>query len=241
MSSWSYSAYSSAVRCLRHFKLCYVDKIVTDAPDSGDLLFGSALHSAINASLTGGDGALTFEIFWDSHQKEEVDYGRLGWTQLRTIGTEFIRKFEKSHRSRYVLKFGEKRLFAEYGGVTIEGSPDFIGDYDGRPALRDFKTSSRNYPNERKDTALQLYLYSYLAHQSGLGLPETLGYTVFNKGVGTIQDLTWEFKKEDMISALDNMSNYVKMFDAQKEFPKNPNACDSYNRKCEYFNLCFPK
>jgi hypothetical protein len=245
--SWSYSAYSSAVRCLRHFKLCYVDKIVVDGPESSDLLFGSALHSAINAVLTGQDGQAVFELYWLSYKDKDVQYGRFDWKQLANLGAEFIRKFVKMHADNYKLEFAEKRLYGEYRGVRIEGTPDYYGSYKGISSLRDFKTSGRNYESAKSDCATQLYLYSYLCIENGVGKPECLGYTVFNKGTGSIQDLTWEFDESKMYEALDNLVAYCGGMELNfgnvftDKYPKNYNACLDYNRKCDFFAICHGK
>lgn len=237
--SWSYSAYSSAVKCLRDFQLTYVDKIVPEGKESGDLLFGSALHSALNDILTGGDGETVFSMYWNSYQQKEVDYGRFGWEPLNGIGLSFISKFQRLQAKKYVLETAEERLFSSYGGVRLEGTPDFIGSYQGRRSLRDFKTSGYNYAKEKQFVALQLNLYTYLAIQNGIKAPETLGYTVFNKGTGSIQDLTWDFDEKKMYAMLDDMVAYCKMVGEQKHFGKNPNGCIMGASKCRHFNLCW--
>src|SRR5271166_5369980 len=135
--------------CLRKYKYIFVDQLKPEGLESGDMAFGSALHLAINSILTGEDGAVTFEVYWSSFQDKELDYGRFKWKDLAKIGAEFIRKFIKMHKDKYTLEFAEKRLFGEYRGIRIEGTPDFYGDYDGRKSLRDFKTSGRNYEAER--------------------------------------------------------------------------------------------
>ncbi len=245
--SWSYSAYSSAVTCLRKFKLCYVDKIVVDGPESSDLIFGSALHSAINAVLTGADGQATFELYWLSYKDKDVTYGRFDWKQLANLGAEFIRKFQKLHAPRYTIEFAEKRLYGEYRGVRCEGTLDYYGLYDSNMSLRDFKTSGRNYEFDKAYCALQLYLYAYLYKQNfPAARIDTLGYTVFNKGTGSIQDLTWDFDEKRMYEALDNLVNYAYILGPNgisdpklnMNYPKNYNSCLDYNRKCQFFDKC---
>jgi len=61
--SWSYSAYSSALRCLKEFDYTYIQKIPEAATDS-DLRFGTALHGALNETISGGDGKEFFKVFW---------------------------------------------------------------------------------------------------------------------------------------------------------------------------------
>ncbi len=239
--SWSYSGYSTAIQCLRKFQYAYVDKIVQEGPEGGDLVFGSALHSALNSVLTGGDGAATFELYWSMYQDKDVEYGRYKWADLARLGAEFIRKFTRFHAPNYKLVQAEQRLYGSHNGVRLEGTPDYYGEYLGRPSLRDFKTSGRNYDSAKSDCALQLYLYAFLHLRTNPGMAiETLGYTVFNKGTGSIQDLTWEFNHVTMMRAVDGFTEYAKMLGATG-FPTNFNSCLDYNRKCEYFDKCHPK
>lgn len=234
--SWSYSAYSSAVQCLQKYKLCYIDKIAPDY-DSGDMAFGSALHSAINGILTGEDGEALFEIYWNSYEGLPLNYGRFKWPQLKELGLNFCSKFARLQASKYKLEFAEERLYGEYKGVKLEGTLDFYGLYKDKLSLRDFKTSGYNYADEKKFTSLQLYLYAYLAITNGKKAPETLGYTVFNKGVGSIQDLTWDFSEATMYAALDDLVSYCKLLTGG-EYPKNLNSCMIGSQRCAYFSKC---
>ncbi len=219
--------------------------MVAAGPLSSDLIFGSALHSAINAVLTGEDGLATFEVYWLSYKDKEVEYGRYNWQQLAGLGANFIRKFEKLHAGKYELEFAESRLHGEYRGIRTEGTLDFFGKYNGQYSLRDFKTSGRNYEAVKADCALQLYLYAYLYKQNfPTARIDTLGYTVFNKGTGSIQDLTWDFYEKKMFEALDQMVDYINITNNEhipledNRWPKNYGACLDYDRKCQWFDKC---
>lgn len=245
MTSWSFSNYTLALQCLQKYKYVVVDKLIVEGPESCDLIFGSALHSSLNSLLTGQDGAATFELYWDSYKERDVTYGRFNWEQLRHLGLEFIRKFGKYHAGKYRLEFAEKRLYSEYRGIKLEGTPDYYGYYNDKRSLRDFKTSGRNYEESKRECALQLYLYAYLfLRNHPTAAIDTLGYTVFNKGTGSIQDLTWDFDEGKMYKALDEMVTYAEILYPKDTlvttFPKNLGACHDYNRKCEFFGKCFP-
>lgn len=239
MTSWSFSAYSFAVTCLRKYKLCFIDKIPTPGGESGDLLFGSAIHSAINAVLTGQDGAAIFSIYWESCRGQDVGYGRYDWSYLKELGEKFVSRFEKLHAKKYEMEKGEVRLYGEYRGVKLEGTMDFYGKYEGKTSLRDFKTSGYNYDKAKKLIALQLNLYTYLGIVNGLTPPDTLGYTVFNKGMGSIQDLTWKFDEKAMFSHLDDLVSYCQTLEKVDAHPRNPNACIMGASRCGYFDLCW--
>lgn len=245
MSSWSYSQLSTALVCLQKYKLMYVDKINSLEDPSGDLIFGSCMHTAINSLLLGQDIEIVkmgFHVYWESVKDTPADYGRSSWKKLDELGFKFIDIFNSRHLRKYELQFGETRLDAGYEGVRLEGTLDFYGQYEGKSSLRDFKTSGFAYDKETKPLmALQLYLYTYLAIRNGLKVPETLGYTVFNKSTGYIQDLTWDFNEKEMYKALDEMVKYCDIFDRQKEYPKNYNGCMAFNRKCEYWSKCYGK
>ena len=233
--------FSTATQCLRRFKLCYIDKVVPNVPESGDLAFGSALHSGLNSSIMGENGTEVFEIYWDSYQGKPLQYGRFKWAELRELGLNFLAKFQRLHANKYRVDSAEKRLYSSYKDVRLEGTYDFLGTYNGRKSLRDFKTSGYNYDKDKALCALQLNLYAYLALQNKLvDKIETLGYTVFNKGTGSIQDLTWEFSEKAMMKHLDNMVAYCKKFDVEptdENFPCNPNSM-LYPNKCPYFPCC---
>ena len=240
MTSWSYSHYSLALQCLRKYKLVCVDKLEPEGLESSDLGFGTALHAGINDVLAGVDAISTFTLHWQALEGT-MSYTRYNHEALGSMGVEFLRKFEKLHAKKYIVQKAEQRIYSSYKGVKIEGTPDFIGLYEGRPSLRDYKTSSTNYAKEKIPSSLQLNLYAYLA-QKELGFtPETLGYDVFNKGLGSIQHLTRDFSEKIMLTHLHAMLDYIEMMDKQKTYPKNVNNCMAYNKPCDFFNICFPK
>lgn len=236
--SWSYSAYSSALRCLKEFDYTYIQKIPEGATDS-DLRFGTALHASLNEELINKNGKELFKVYWESEKEKFQDTGRFNWDQLNDLGNKFLTTFGRKYAKDLIVQEAEVRAYSEYKGIKIEGTADFIGTYQGRPCVLDFKSSAYNYKREKSVVALQLYLYSYLA-TSKLGfVPETLCYMVFNKGTGTIQVLEWDYKRDKQIEALDNMVKYIQGFQQDKqEFPKNYNSCIIGTRKCKYWSRC---
>lgn len=241
--SWSYSAFSTALTCLRKFKLVYVDKLEPDY-ESGDLAFGSALHLALNACLTGGNGEETFLTYWGSYKGKDLTYGRFKWADLENLGVQFIAKFQKAYVKRFKLHTAEIRLYAEYRGIKLEGTMDLLAEFDGVMTLADFKTSSARYEPEKAKISLQLYLYSYLCIK-GLGVtPAQIMYLPFLKTTGGIQTPVVEsFVEECMYAALDEMVEYLVKLDAPNDlgidvYPKNYNACLNYGRKCEHWSKC---
>lgn len=238
--SWSYSQWSDAVKCQQYYKLCYIDKIVPAGQiDGGDMAFGTALHSALHAELQGDDGADVFTILWDLQKDVPLSYSRFKWSELKVLGLEFVRKYKKGHGKKMLLIQGEKRLYADYKGVKLEGTADFVGTYDGVPTLIDFKTSAYTYHKDRASVSLQLHLYAYLAIQNNLPKPKTLQYLVFSKATSSIQLQTWAFDKSLMYSMLDNMVEYANMVMTANTYPRNPNQCVVGTQRCKYFDTCW--
>lgn len=240
-TSWSYSSYSTAIKCLNLYDYIYIKGLVSEEPESGDLAFGSALHMALAASITGKDELKAFEGYWGSYEGIEIAYGRFKWAELGSLGTEFLRKFKKKYANDFKSTISEKRIYGEYNGVKLEGTPDFIGNFKDKTTLIDFKTSGYNYLPEKKDCALQLYLYAYLVKQNYGFYPEQLGYFVFNKGTGTIQaPMMFPFNEDKMKRALDSMVSFCSMLDERKPWGiHNYNSCIQGSIVCPFYKKCF--
>lgn len=233
---WSYSQYSSLAKCPKHFELRYLKE---EKPDylSSDLEFGTALHEAVAACLHDQEASLIFEFLWLQAKEKNLEYSRFGWEQLNSMGLKFIDKFNRLHKKKYTeIIANEKRLYSKK--YWIEGTPDYVGFYDGKKAIRDFKTSGYRYESDKKHCALQLNLYALLAIDQLGFTPETLGYTVFCKGTESIQDLTWEFDKEEALRQLEDIETVIDLSPINVGlFPKNLNSC-LYPKKCEFFSKC---
>lgn len=237
-TSWSFSNFSTALSCLQKYKLQVIDKIVVPGLESGDMAFGTAVHLGVHAAITGGNGEEVFQIYWETQKTKDLSYTRFDWYNLSEIGATFLRKFKERHASRYVVTEAEQRLKAPFYGVMLEGTPDFIGMYDGKRALLDFKTAGYNYHKQKALVSLQLHLYAYLAMEACKFTPEVLGFIVFNKGTGSIQIQTIPFDLERMNNMLYEMSGYINKINSTTIYPKNYNACIIGNNTCPYFNLC---
>lgn len=237
-TSFSYSDYSSLVQCYRKYKLIKIDKV--QILQSGEMAFGSALHAGIHAALESEDPEAVFDLYWQSEKDKNLTYGRHKWDELQKMGERFVGRFGRLHAKKFVAQKMEERLYSTYAGVSVEGTPDFIGTFEGDATVFDWKTSAYAYPKEKKDIALQLYLYAFLAIQNIPGfMPKKLGYLVFNKGVESIQTLVWDFDINKMHDLLTGMTNYCKKIDGEKDFPKNPNACIMGSIKCSFYDRCW--
>lgn len=236
--SYSYSDYSSAVACMRKYKLLKIDQVAQTGL-SGDLEFGTALHAAITACLRGDEYMDVFDMYWADASNKEVEYGRFNWVELGRIGREFMRKFSNRYASDFKPQLMEKRLYGEYKGVKLEGTPDFVGSYKGTLVVADWKTTGYAYDKDKAKVALQLLLYTYLAITNLDFKPQQMLYLPFVKSSGSIQTpVVVEFNHQKMIDALDDMVHYLKVVDNETVFPKNLNSCIIGQYKCPMWEIC---
>lgn len=245
-TSWSYSKYSSALSCLRKYKHVYIDKLQGD--ESGDLEFGTAIHSAINATLEGEDGELTFSTHWESLKGKEMAYGRFKHGELWEIGLDLVRKFSKMHAPKFTPFKMEQRLYGAYKGIKLEGTGDFYGDYERVPSLFDWKTAGYPYKQEKGLTALQLYLYAYLGIKELGYTPKQLAYLPLVKSgkdargklTGSIQKpIIIPFDERVMYEMLDEMLAYLEKLEHNGTYPRQPNSCIMGNIVCPFINKCW--
>lgn len=238
MTGYSYSSFSTALQCLQKYKLIYVDKL--QGEESGDLAFGTAIHSTINAILEGEDGAVTFSVHWTALKDKEMTYGRFKWAALGEIGYNLIEKFTKYHAAKFKPVYMEQRFYAEYRGIKLEGTADFLGEYEGVPSLFDWKTTGYPYKAEKALVCLQLYLYAYLGIQAKGYVPKQIAYFPFVKSTGSIQrPIIIPFDEKAMYEHLDNMVDYIAKLEHGGGYPKQPNACIMGSMLCPFIQRCW--
>jgi hypothetical protein len=237
--SWSYSAFSTALVCLKKFHLLYVDRI--GSIKSPEMSFGSALHLGIESLLKGENGQEIFKIYWQSIEGDFEEWGRYSHKEMARMGQVFLDKFEKGHLKHFKVHTMEKRLYSNYKGMKLEGTLDYCGDYKGIATVMDWKTSAYPYEKEKALTSLQLNLYAYLAIKELDYTPKQLGYTPFVKNSGSIQGpLLVDFSEKHMLELLDGMLEYAAMFEKMGSI-KNPNSCVIGSRVCEMYSVCWEK
>lgn len=214
-----------------------IDQLDPNEPLSAELAFGSALHSAINACLTEEcDEQELFLTYWNSY--ENLEYGRFNHHEMMLIGLTLLKKFRKAYKPRLVPHTMEVRLYSEYKGIKLEGTMDYVGDYDGVLTLFDWKTTTYPYNKDKALNSLQLYLYAYLCQESLGVTPKQLGYLPFVKPTAAIQTpIIIPFENNKMLAMLNDMVEYVKTM--SKEYPRNPNSCIQGKMVCPFFDRCW--
>lgn len=227
--------------CPRKYKLRHIDGLKVDEK-SGDLEFGTAMHLGLNTLLEGGNGLEIFNIYWESLNHKDYQWGKFGWEACKDLARTFLTRFERLHLPHLKPYKMEERIHYLIDSVAWEGTPDFVGEYKGKRCILDFKTSGSKYDKRRIDTEEQLTLYSELAKHAWKYNAEELVYMVFVKDFKepSIQVLKKELTSTAQSSTMLNMSETISDIKASK-FPMNKNNCLMGARECPYFETCFGK
>lgn len=219
--------------------MTYLDALPEGQVKSSDLAFGSAIHSALHAALSGYDAEEAFLMCWDNAETKALSFGRYGFDYLKDTGLTLVEKF----CSGYVKKISpvlllEKRLYSEFEGLKLEGTPDCIAMYQGKITLFDWKTTSSPYPKEKAISSLQLHLYAYLAKQNGYAVEQAI-FLPFRKNDAAIQTpVVTQLTDSSVRKFLDDLSEWIQAFTKTKKFPRNTASCFNWNKRCEFFNRC---
>lgn len=234
-----YSAISTAHTCMQKYKLQYVDQVKTEGVPDIDLEFGTAMHSAMAATMEGVDPFLIFALYWDTLRDKPMATGQRSWKDLSDLGRLFLLKFERLHKKHFKPFKIEETISGNIGGHDIGGTPDYLGDYKGIASVVDFKTSNYSYRKERIKVNEQMPIYAELSRQVYGYQPQQLVYIVFNKRDASIQVHIQKITKRLLTNALNNAILVMSDLAVRKEFPKNPNSCTmGANYKCPYFDTC---
>lgn len=236
-NSYWYSKIDSYRTCPRKYLLSYVRDIKEPSKPSGDLLFGSAIHIAMEAMLEGDDYVSVFEGYWNWVREQPVEYGRFGWEYLLSSGLTLLRKFHKRLLPRIKVVGMEKRQFGKVDRYKFEGTPDIWGEFDGVPSVMDFKTTGYPYDKDKIMVADQLVGYAHLLDKYPV---KQIIYFPLVKRTASIQTplilpLTEDLKREIM----DNTKDWIDKIQSDKLYPKNTGSCIRGPIKCGYFDICW--
>lgn len=243
MKSFSYSALTTAYKCNQLYKYLFIDKLDPKKPKSGDMAFGTAIHLGVEAILTQGvDSVGLFDLYWNIEKTRGNRYGRYTWENLREQGHVFLTRFERLHAKKFVVMEMEQRLYGSLSDIKIEGTPDFIGDYQGKKTIVDFKTSGTRYSKSKGRTSEQLFLYAELARQNYGFLAEQILYVVFIKGTNPSIQFVSERVTETKINLVKanvalQAQELTTKIDTSK-FTRNYANCIYGETKCDFFEVC---
>lgn len=193
-----YSMIQSWLECPKAFYDRYIlEKL--ELEKSAALEFGTALHLGIRNILDGEDGNESFLMYWNTLKDTRMKYFEHGWGDLKDLGEHFLGNFKSRHAKKFSDFEQEVQMEmpflyndspgAAHGKHTLQGTADYIGMYEGKLTIVDWKTSSRTYKKNKILLNPQMYIYAKLYQNKTGKLPEQIMYKVFNKKDGNINTI----------------------------------------------------
>lgn len=229
-----YSAINTAYDCLQKYKLTYIDGLAQEG-NSGDIRFGTGIHLALKAHFEDSDPQAQFEMYWNSLKNETLEYTQFNHEELGEMGKVFISRFVKMHAKKFRPFKIEETIEMPIGEHVLQGTPDFIGEYEGIPSVVDWKTSARVYNRRKIITNEQMYGYAAMAKHNYNYDVKQLVYIVFIKSEERIQTIKYSLTPEKLSSMLSNVDMMMRDIATRTEFPKNRNSCTF----CPFFDICY--
>lgn len=247
-----YSTLKTAEFCPLKFKYQEVDGIPEPGPRSINLAFGTAIHAAIEAHFSDLDAVEVFKLSWAKIDPKEHDdtYSRQGHVELALTGEEILRKWVKLHAKKYEPLHLEKELLfkiyknkdpKELSFFEMKGTVDFIGKYNGKLSIVDWKTSATDFDKNKPLYDLQLWLYAHAVEQILNLKVEQIVYSPFVKYGAKVQtpvcySVTEEKMQEMLKIACIKMQEIVSWI-SRDSWPRNTSNCS----RCPFFKRCYEK
>lgn len=220
-----YSSISTAHRCLSCYKRQYIDGVKSEGTND-NLEYGTAIHLALSSYLESKDEAFAiknFNMYWDGCDK--LNFSRYSHSDLREKFDIFFSKFVRLHAKKFTPKFIEHGMEFTVGKHKFQGTPDFIGEYEGIPSIVDFKTSASVYDKKKIIINEQMPIYAHAAKQALDYEAKQLVYVVFVKYDNRIQVLKRDITQKDIEDSLTNVTMICDDLSQRTAFPKNPEGC----------------
>ena len=169
---FSFSQLKRWLDCPESYRLYYLERLRPRMP-SAALVFGRAMHEAIEAALTQDTSLVTqFTPTWQDQRETPMAFsGRQNWESLRHVGEGLARVFDQEVRPLIgQVHSAEQRFELTLPGVKrpLMGYVDAVVDWRGTPGARtlvEFKTSARAWQSHQFILSDQLAAY-------GLAFPE---------------------------------------------------------------------
>lgn len=186
----SHSALKTYKECPALFFYKYVEKIEVDT-NAMPLVFGKALHAALEHDFTGKDMFKTFKEEFKPELLNAVD--QLAHTEQFENGVRLLKEYEKAKpiiHALYGIEIKEVETYFKlenvFDPVTLDdllfkymtGRTDFVTTDD---RIGDYKTSSKKYKQEDVDSSWQptfYYIWYWMTYKKW---PKSFIYIVFLK------------------------------------------------------------
>src|SRR3972149_8044082 len=250
----SYSPISSYLLCHRYWKFHYIDQI--PALKSTSLLFGGAIHAAIETHILSGFAGSAnvgilkqWEIAWKNKLQEGggIDWGNetpefLFNEGIRTLTEPDVLKLINALRPLNAESI-EREVTLRVPGVPIPiiGYIDMI-EADGIPC--DFKTSSKSWSQERAYNELQPVFYLAALNQMGYQL-EGMAYNWYFRHYVFVRNKTprveiWETERTptQMLWLFELIRECWQAIQSGIFAPTGVGSFECSPKYCEYWGIC---
>lgn len=231
-----YSSISTFQDCPQRFKLQYLDLVPQPGPESGDLIFGTAIHAAIKVAFEGDDPVAFFEMYWGSVDPSKYRWTRYDHKALFDVGCKLLSKWHRLHFRHYTPTHVEHTVSFSYAGVDFEGTPDFIGLYKGVLSVVDWKTSASDYDKRKALVDAQTWLYVHAARVvHGLETKQVVYAPLVKYGEKVQNPICVPVTETKLKSMLDNAVMVCRDISTRTDWPRNGRNC----LYCPYYEHCY--
>lgn len=167
-------------------------------------------------------------------------FNQLCWLSLRRKGLYLLKNYEQYilPQIQEVICVQREAFLDGDSGDRIKSIIDFkaILHADGVERVLDNKTASRPYPKNSIETSQQLALYSEQESNRNVGFI-VMCKEIKKKPEKQIQIITGKISDEQAQQVFDDIGAAIYAI-RNEEFDENWNSCFTYNRKCQFYNLC---
>lgn len=235
-----YSKINDYRTCPTLYKVKHIDGVKLDSR-SLDMEFGTAIHLAVNDILLGNEGVELFDLYWDSIKNEDLPKSRFDWKCLQYNAHKLLPRFARLHAKHFLPHAMEERIFTEFKGHLVEGTPDFLGDYKNIPSIVDFKTAGARYDEKKIIAEDQLSSYAAMAIKKLGYTPKQRVYVVFIKHYTdpSIQILKSPLTDDAILCITNNMTDTIEEIKSRTVFTRNVSNCVRGNMICPNFAGCW--
>jgi CRISPR/Cas system-associated exonuclease Cas4 (RecB family) len=231
---YRYSAINTYYRCPKRFEYEYIQGIREEGRNE-NLEFGTAMHLALSTYLETSDESAAkqaFGMYWDTCS--ELKFTRYSHADLREKFDTMFERWVKLHAKKYTPKFIEKSIEFTVDNHKFQGTPDFVGLYEGVPSVVDFKTSASIYDKRKIIANDQMLLYAHGVSQVTDYAIQQLVYVVFVKYDNRIQVIKRPLLTQDLSNVSFTCAEIDDKIRTSKPFIQNKESCGY----CPHFTRC---
>jgi hypothetical protein len=241
----SYSSVSTYLACPRAWRYRYLDRV--SVPTSPELVFGSAVHGAVEAFICGQGELLPL---WAEHWARCTADAQVAWgagladTHFRE-GQRILGDVQIQNALNTIMpgRDGEGPLVERKVRLNVPSVPiEVIGyidviDVNGVPC--DLKTSNKPWTPERAQTEQQPLFYLAGLNQAGIATPGfRFRHIVITKvKAPEVQMLEHQHTPAELFQLFKTIETVWHGIEAGA-FPPNPDSWRCSPRFCEFWALC---